>query len=103
MLGILAALAVLSALILVGIVFRPTAADDTRRNEGIVRRDAEPFAVLGAFPSARALEGYEQLLTDARTAGVTLDWDKARRDNANSADGSTLVSSARNQLDEATA
>lgn len=99
MLGVLAALAVLSALILVGIVFRPTAADDTRRSEGIVRREGDAFAVLGAFPSAEAREGYDQLLADARAAGVTLDWDRARRENATSTDGGpTLVSSARNQL-----
>lgn len=103
MLGVLAALAVLSALILVGVVFRPTAADRTRRSDAIVQREGQAFTVLGAFPSAQALEGYEQLLVDARTAGITLDWDRARWEQSNSADrGPTLVASARRQLEAPT-
>lgn len=103
MLGVLAALAVLSALILVGVVFRPSAADRTRRADAIVQREGQAFAVLGAFPSGQAVEGYEQLLVDARTAGVTLDWDRARWEQSNSTDRDpTLVASARRQLDTPT-
>lgn len=100
MLGVLAALAVLSVLILVGVVFRPTTADRSRRSEAIARREGDAFAVLGAFPSREGLDAYEKLLADARTGGVTLDWDRARGENPSSSPGAqTLMASARRQLE----
>lgn len=86
MLGLLAALAVLSALILVGFVFRPTPAQRHRRGAAIRVRETEAFSILGAFPTKEATDSYETLMRLADRQGVTIDWDRARREQAASAD-----------------
>jgi hypothetical protein len=99
MLEMLSVLAVLSALILVGVVFRPTTSDRHRRDESLARRESVSFAVLGAFPSDEATSGYKHLLEDARRAGVTIDWDMARRVQGEATrPGLTLVAAARRQI-----
>lgn len=82
MLGLLAALAVLSALILVGIVFRPTGAQIGRRAEAIRARETEAFSVLGAFPTPEAVGSYDMVMQRSAQKGITIDWDRARRDQA---------------------
>lgn len=82
MLGLLAALAVLSALILIGIVFRPTGAMIARRAEAISARETEAFSVLGAFPTPEAIEGYDMVMRRAAQKEITIDWDRARREQA---------------------
>lgn len=86
MLGLVAALAVLSALILVGIVFRPTPAQIARRTDAVDARNTQAFTVLGAFPTPEAIESYDTLMVRAERAGITIDWDRARRDQAASPD-----------------
>lgn len=80
MLELLAALAVLSGLILVGVVFRPTPVQIARRTDAAQARESEAFLVLGAFPTQEAIRGYETVVRRAARQGVTIDWDEARRE-----------------------
>lgn len=80
MLGLLAALAVLSVLILVGFVFRPTPIQVATRASVLEDRQSDRFAVLGAFPSREAAQDYEELQTRAAQQGVIIDWERARQD-----------------------
>lgn len=82
MLGLLAALAVLSALILVAIVFRPTTAQIARRADAVSARETDAFSVLGAFPTQDAIDSYEAVMRRAAREGITIDWDRARREQA---------------------
>ncbi|HEX2152521.1 MAG TPA: hypothetical protein VHL52_00900 [Acidimicrobiia bacterium] len=86
MLEMLAALAVLSALILMGIVFRPTPLQIARRTDAVAARETDMFSVLGAFPTQAAIDSYEAVMRSASQAGVTVDWDRARREQAASSD-----------------
>lgn len=99
MLGLLAALAVLSVLILVGFVFRPTPIQVATRANVLEDRQSDRFAVLGAFPSREAAEDYEDLQSRAAREGVTIDWEKARQDQAASPDPKpSLTGAALHQL-----
>lgn len=99
MIGLIATLAVLSALILIGFVFRPTAGEQERRHAAAATRKGEAFQVLGAFPTRVATKHYRSLLTDAADRDLVIDWDRARSELARSSDPEfTLISAARLQI-----
>lgn len=99
MLGLIATLAVLSALIVVYGVFRPTEAERDRRSDAIAARGTEVFAVLGAFPSRAAIQSYTELISEAGRLGVTIDWDRARFDRSMTGEPKpTLVTVASQQI-----
>lgn len=97
MLGLLAALAVLSVLILVGFVFRPTPMQVATRASVLEDRQSDRFAVLGAFPSREAAEDYEDLQSRATREGVIIDWDRARQVQAASTDPKPSLTGAAHQ------
>lgn len=80
MLELIAALAVLSGLILIGVLFRPTPAQIAVRAEAARARESQAFLVLGAFPTREAIESYETVMRRAAQEGVTIDWDRVRRE-----------------------
>lgn len=82
MLELLTTLAVLFALVLIGVVFRPTPAQIARRSDAIRARESEAFLVLGAFPTQEAIKSYERVVRRAAREGITIDWDQARREQA---------------------
>jgi len=94
----LAVLVVMSLILVVGGIFRPTGADVSRKQVAASGRKETAREVLGPDPTTEAAQIYRKLLRDAHIAGVTIDWARARLEQLHSRPERSLVVTARSQI-----
>ena len=94
----LAVLVAMSVVLVVRVIFRPTAMAREKTRSASVARQAIALDVLGPAPSRAATHTYGRLLRDARRAGLIIDWKRARIEQEAMAPRTTLVSAARRQI-----
>jgi hypothetical protein len=93
----LAVLVAMSLILVVGVIFRPTGAEVSKKELGTSARGQTAREVLGPSPTREAAQIYRKLLRDAQVAGVTIDWVRARHQSVLGAERS-LVGAARSQI-----
>jgi ABC-type sulfate transport system permease component len=94
----LAVLVAMSLILVVGVIFRPTGAGVSRKKVAVSAREETARKVLGADPTREAAQIYRKLLRDAHIAGVTIDWERARREQVDMRPKCSLVAAARSQI-----
>lgn len=94
----LAVLMAMSVVLVVRVIFRPTATAREKTQSAAVAREATALDVLGPAPTRAATQTYGKLLRDARRAGLVIDWKRARIEQAAMAPRTTLISAARRQI-----
>jgi hypothetical protein len=94
-LGVLVAM---SLILVVGLIFRPTGAGVSRRKAVVSAREETAREVLGPDPTREAAQIYRKLLRDAHIAGVTIDWERARREQGDLRPERSLIAVSRSQI-----
>lgn len=94
----LAVLVAMSLILVVGVIFRPTSAGVSSRRLAVSARQHTAREVLGPDPTREAAQIYRKLLRDAHIAGVTINWEQARREQLDVRPQRSLVSPARSQI-----
>lgn len=96
----LAVLMAMSVILVVRVIFRPTATAREKKRSAAVAREEMALHVLGPAPSRAATQIYRKLLRDARQAGLAIDWERARMELMTMAPRTTLVAAARSQISQ---
>lgn len=94
----LAVLVAMSLILVVKVIFRPTGTGVSSKKVALSAREETAREVLGPHPTREASQIYRRLLRDARSAGVTIDWEWARRQQVHLSPDRSLVAVARSQI-----
>lgn len=94
----LAVLVAMSLILVVGVVFRPLRAGVSKKKLAVSAREETAREVLGPDPTRESAQIYRKLLRDAHIAGVTIDWERARRERVDLRPERSLVAAARSQI-----
>ncbi|MGD2060794.1 MAG: hypothetical protein PVF87_08015 [Acidimicrobiia bacterium] len=94
----LAVLVAMSLILVVRVIFRPTGTGVSSKKVAVSAREETAREVLGPDPTREASQIYRKLLRDAHVAGVTIDWERARRDQVGARPERSLVAAARSQI-----
>lgn len=88
----------ISLILVVGVIFRPTTVDISRKKLAVSAREETARDVLGPTPTREASQIYRKLLSDAHHLGVTINWEEARSEQMTVRPQRSLVAAARNQI-----
>lgn len=96
----LAVLVAMSLILVLRVIFRPTGSGVSSKQVAALAREETAREVLGPYPTREASQIYRKLLRDAHVARVTIDWERARRQQVNAPPERSLVAAARSQISQ---
>lgn len=94
----LTVLVAMSLILVVVVIFRSTGAGVSRKKVAVSARKGTAREVLGPDPTREAAQIYRKLLRDAHIAGITIDWERARRDQLELRPQRSLTAAAGSQI-----
>lgn len=96
----LAVLVAMSLVLVIRVIFRPTAASIMNTLSATAAREEKARQIVGLAPTRAALRMHRNLLRDAGHVGLIIDWDVPREEQKTMDPQTTLVSAARRQLSQ---